>query len=81
MGLGIKLLNPRNIMQMRNMVKISSGMDLHMKKRCAYCDLDLGYGKEAPLVEFLAHLEKKHPEKIMPNEIEIYKKIIVGLTR
>ena len=38
MGLAMRMLSPRNLMQMRNMVKISSGMDLHMKKRCAYCD-------------------------------------------
>ncbi len=81
MGMGLKMLNPTNYRNMANIVKISSSLDKHMKKRCAYCDLDMGLGTEFGIVEFVKHLAEKHPEQVDPKDIDTYKKIVDKVTR
>lgn len=61
---------------MVTIAKISHSLDKHMKKRCAYCDLDLGLGNEFPVVEFVNHLIKRHPDVIDPKDVDDYNKLI-----
>ena len=77
----MKFLDPRNTRFMMDIAKISESLDKHMMKRCAYCDLDLGTGKNTPVVEFIDHLAAKHPDKIDAKDIEGYKKIIDKVTK
>lgn len=79
MGL-IKFLNPRNYRQMINILRISNNLDKHMKKRCAYCDWDMGTGDEVPIVEFVNHLAENHLDKIDAGDVEVYRKMIKDLT-
>ena len=73
--------NPRNLKQMINIAKVSDGLDKHMKKRCAYCDLEMGFGDTFPVVEFLNHLAEKHPDKIKPRDLDDYRSVIERLTK
>ena len=77
----MKFLDPRNTRFMMDIAKISESLDKHMMKRCAYCDLDLGTGKDTPVVEFIDHLADKHPNKIAAKDVEGYKKIIDKVTK
>ena len=81
MGIGLKFLNPRNLRSMIQIAKISDSLDKHLKKRCAYCDMDMGLGNEVPVVEFVDHLAKKHPDKIDAEDIENYRKLIKKVVR
>lgn len=76
MGILMKMMNPRNMRQMINLSKISTEINRHMNNRCAYCDLDMGIGADYPVVEFLDHLEKEHPDKIEEKDLKLYRKII-----
>ena len=81
MGLGLKFFNPGNFRAMVNIAKVSDSLEKHMKKRCAYCDMDMGLGTEFPVVEFINHLAEKHPDKIDAKDIEAYKKVVERVTR
>lgn len=81
MGIGLKMLNPRNMRTMINIAKISDNLSRHIKKRCAYCDMDMGHGDDYSVVEFVAHLEQQHAEHIDPKDLEVYKKMIKKVTR
>ena len=56
--------------------RISSSLQIHMKKQCAYCDLDLGLGDNFSVVEFVDHLVKKHSDKVPEGDINQYRKLI-----
>ena len=77
----MKFLDPRNTRLMVDIARISESLDKHMIKRCAYCPLDLGTGKDTPVVEFVNHLAEKHPDKIDAKDVENYKKIIDKVTK
>ncbi len=77
----LKYLDPRNTRFMLDIARISESLDKHMIKRCAYCSLDLGTGKDTPVVEFIDHLVEKHPDKIDAKDVENYKKIIDKVTK
>ena len=79
MGLGLRMLNPRNMRDMILITKISSNLNSHLKKRCAYCDKDFGIG-DSPVFELVAHLEESHPDKIEPKDLQHYKKMIKKVT-
>ena len=81
MGIGLKMLNPRNTRTMIQIAKISHSLEKHMKKRCAYCDLDMGLGDEFPVVDFVNHLADKHIDCIKAEDVEGYKKLIDKVTR
>jgi|TARA_Y100000310_G_scaffold344046_1_gene454778 hypothetical protein len=81
MGLGLKFLDPRNMKAMINIAKVSDGLDKHMKKTCAYCDLDMGAGDTFPVVEFLEHLAERHPDRISAKDVEDYKSVIKKVTK
>ena len=81
MGIPLRFFNPSNYRAMVDIAKISSGLDKHMTKKCAYCDLELGLGDTYPVIEFVDHMATKHAEKISPDEIKKYKKIIEKATR
>ena len=81
MGMGLKFFNPGNMRQMINIAKVSDGLDKHMKKRCAYCDLEMGFGTDYPVVEFIEHLAERHPDKIDPKDVEAYRKVVERLTK
>ena len=81
MGLGLRFFNPRNLKEMINIAKVSDGLDKHMKKRCAYCDMDMGLGTEFPIVQFINHLAEKHPDNIDPKDIESYLRVVKRVTR
>jgi len=66
---------------MLTMTKLASNLSLHMKKRCSYCDLDLGTGDDYPVVEFVQHLSDKHMDKIDEKDIKNYEKLIKKATR
>lgn len=66
---------------MVTLTKLSNGLSLHMLKRCAYCDLDLGTGDEYPVTEFVKHLSDKHLDKIKPEDIKWYKKLVDKATK
>jgi len=71
-----KLFNPRNIRQFIKIAKISSDLDKHMKKRCGYCDeMDMGFGNEVPIVDFVNHLKENHPEKVLPDQMKTFEKL------
>ena len=78
---GLKFFDPRNTRMMVDLAKISSGLDKHMLKKCAYCDLELGTGQDTPVVEFIDHLVEKHPDKIEAKDVEGYRKIIDKVTK
>jgi len=69
MGIGLKLMNPRNIKDMFAIAKFSGDMDKHMKKRCAYCDEDMGIGGEVAVTDFVKHLRDEHSENVPPDEL------------
>jgi len=78
MGLGGKFFaNPRAMVLI---AKISTRLDIHLHKKCAYCPLELGLGNEYPVVEFVEHLKEKHPEKIPEGDIKLYEKLIKRLS-
>ena len=81
MGIPLRFFDPRNLKAMVNIAKVSDGLDKHMKKRCAYCDLDMGLGNDYPVVEFINHLAERHPDKIEPKDVETYRKVIEKLTK
>ena len=81
MGIPLKFLNPSNYMNMVRFAKITDSLGKHMKRRCAYCDLDLGSGDDVPIVSFVEHLIMNHPEKIDSNDVEHYKNIIDKITK
>ena len=81
MGLGMKFFNPKNYKAMWDIGKISSSLNRHMKKRCAYCDMDMGLGDDYPVVEFVEHLAAQHSDKIAPEEVEGYRKLIKRMTK
>ena len=81
MGLPLRFLNPANYRSMVRIARISDSLSKHMKKRCAYCDLDLGIGNETPVVEFVEHLADKHPDEIKPEDVENYRKLIKKMTK
>ena len=57
--------------------KISEDLNKHLKKRCAYCeDLDMGFGDDFPVIDFAEHLMEKHPEKIDPEKVKGYLKLL-----
>jgi len=70
-------LQPRNAILI---AKISSRLDGHLMKRCAYCDMDLGLGDTYPVIEFVKHLSDKHPDKVDERDIKTYNKLIKKLT-
>lgn len=74
MGIGIKFFNPKNLRQMVDIAKVSNGLDKHMKKRCAYCDM--GLGTELPIVEFIDHLAENHLDKVDAKDIENYQRLV-----
>ena len=76
MGIGLKLLNPGNYRGMLAIAKISNLLEKHMKKRCAYCDMDMGDGENTPVVEFVKDLAEKHLDEIPQEEVDGYFKII-----
>ncbi len=78
MGILSKLVNPGNYRTMVDIAKISSKLERHLNKRCAYCGLDLG--QDTPVVEFVQHLAQEHPDRLEPNEAEQYQKIIKKVT-
>lgn len=80
MGIPLRFLNPRNYRDMLLITKISANLNRHMRKRCGYCDFDLGSG-DVEVVVFVAHLEEKHADKIDPKDLETYKKMIKKVTR
>jgi len=80
MGLGFKMLNPRNMRNMVTITKLSSSLMGHMKKRCAYCDMDMGQGDDYPVIDFVKHLADKHLDKIKAEDIEHYNKLIKKVT-
>ncbi len=77
----MKFLDPRNTRLMMDIAKISEGLDKHMNKSCAYCNKNLGTGKDTPVVEFIDHLAEKHPDRIEAKAVEGYRKIIEGATK
>ena len=77
----LKFLNPMNAKEMINIFKVSDGLDKHLKKRCAYCDEEMGIGGDYPIIEFIDHLAEKHPDKIEPKDVETYNKIVKKLTK
>jgi len=79
MGLGLRMLNPRNYRDMLLITKISSNLNQHMRKRCAYCELDLGTG-DSEVVTFVAHLEEKHSDRIDEKDLQTYRKMIRKVT-
>ncbi len=79
-GIG-KFINPSNYRMMAQIAGISNSLERHMRKRCAYCDLDMGLGDEFPVVTFIDHLCEKHPDKIDPKDVDKYKNLINRLTR
>ena len=81
MGLGLKFFNPRNLKEMINIAKVSDGLDKHLKKRCAYCDLDMGIGNEFPVIKLIEHLTDRHPDKIDGRDVEAYRKVIKRMTK
>ncbi len=80
MGIG-KFFDPRNMRQMIHIAKVSDGLDKHMTKSCAYCNLKMGLGDTYPVIEFLEHLVARHPEKIDAKDVETYRKVIEKLTK
>ena len=77
MRIGLKFFNPKNMRQMVDIAKVSSGLDKHMKKRCAYCDdMDMGLGTELPIVEFIDHLTEKHLDKVDASDIKNYQRLV-----
>jgi len=76
MGLGIKMLNPGNYRTMVMVMKLSGSLMAHTKKRCAYCDMDMGLGDDFMVIEFVEHLEEKHSDKIEPKDIKHFRKLI-----
>ena len=81
MAIPLRFLNPANYRQMVQLTKLSSGLSLHMTKRCAYCNLDLGTGDEYPVIEFVKHLEENHFDKIDPKDIKYYNKLLHKVTK
>lgn len=81
MGMPLKFFNPANFRAMIDIAKISDSLSKHMKKRCAYCDLDLGVGDDYPVVAFVEHLAEKHLDKIEANDIDNYHKLIKKMTK
>ena len=65
---------------MINIAKVSDGLDKHMKKRCAYCGLEMGLGTDYPVVEFINHLAEKHPDKIDAKDVEAYLRVVKRVT-
>lgn len=80
-GMPLKFFNPANFQAMVRIAKISDSISKHMKKRCAYCDLDLGIGDDYPVVSFVEHLAEEHPDKIDANDVEKYRNIIKKMTK
>ena len=81
MGLPLKFLNPGNLRQMIAITKLSDGLNLHMNKKCAYCDdFNLGIG-DVPVIGFVQHLAEKHLDKIKPEDIKWYEKLVVKATK
>ncbi len=80
MGIGLKMLDPRNTRKMLQIAKISHSLDKHMKKRCAYCDFDMGSGDEFPVVDFVKHLADKHIDCIKAEDVAGYKRLIGKVT-
>lgn len=77
----IKFFNPGNYKNMVRIAKISNSLDKHMKKRCAYCDMDMGTGDNVPVVDFVEHLASEHSDKISPDEVEKYHNLIKKITK
>ena len=80
-GLGIKFFNPGNFRAMVNIAKVSDSLEKHMKKRCAYCDMDMGLGTDYPVVDFINHLAEKHSDNIDPKDVEMYIRVVKKLER
>ncbi len=80
-GIPLKFLNPGNVRTMITLTKLSNGLSLHMLKRCKYCDLDLGTGDDYPVIEFVQHLAEKHLDKIKPEDIKWYEKLVKKATK
>jgi len=76
MGLASKILNPGNVRGMLQIAKLSNRLSQHIKKRCGYCELDLGIGDDYPVVDFVKHLSDEHRDKIDPQDIKTYEKLI-----
>lgn len=74
MGIGLKILDPRNYKGMLTIAKLSSRLESHLIKHCAYCDQNMG--NDLPVIEFVKHLTDKHSDKVPPDEIESYEKLI-----
>lgn len=71
-----KFFIAKNWKGMMQVAKLSNKLDKHMKKRCAYCDMDMGTGDNVPVVDFVDHLIAEHPEKITPDEAESFRKLL-----
>ena len=72
-----KLTNPRNIRDFWKIAKVSSELDKHMKKRCGYCDeMEMGFGDEVPVIDFIKHLKEKHPDKVTPDQLKQFEKLV-----
>ena len=65
-----------NFRQQIQMARVGTNINKHMKKRCAYCDLDFGHGNQTPVLEFIKHLEEKHNDKLIPSELEEFKRVL-----
>jgi len=80
-GIPLRFLNPANYSTMVRLTKLSNTLSLHIHKRCAYCDLELGTGDDYGVIEFVEHLAEKHLDKINPDDIKYYKKLIDKVTK
>lgn len=78
MGIMSKLLtNPRNLRDFWKIAKISSELDKHMKKRCGYCDeMEMGFGDDVQVTEFVKHLKEKHPEVVAADQMARFEKLV-----
>lgn len=72
-----KMLNPRNMRDMVAIAKFSSDLDKHMKKRCGYCDeMEMGFGADVPVIDFVKHLRDKHSDNVEPKVMEKLEKFL-----
>ena len=65
------------ILNQKKIAEMSEDLNRHMKKRCAYCDLDLGLGYDIQVMEFLEHIELNHLEVLEPDKLRAYKGLLL----
>ena len=81
MGFLTKFLNPRNTRDMLLISKLSNSLMGHMRKRCGYCEMDMGTGDNFEVIAFVEHLEKEHTDMIEPDDLVRYRKLIKKVIR